>query len=295
MQLIIPMTGEGSRFTLAGFERQKPFIHIHKKPLLSWVLRIFPQIDPKNIILIFRRDHFESDKHSYIKEDLRDFASQAKIFLVDEYDKRGPLPNILKANSVIDNTLPTFVSYCDFYLHWNFNQYLNDLINLGPDGSMPCYTGFHPHLLHAENLYACAKVDKENNLVEVKEKFSFTSDNTKSLHSPGIYYYKTGALLKHYYQLALTQNLSTNSEFFCSLPFNLMLKDGLKIYAPANVERFCQWGTPRDLAEYLYWIDFVKRQDNNTLAASSKKLPEKTHKQIFSYWSNFLSLEKNLD
>lgn len=38
------MTGEGSRFTQAGFDRLKPFIKVHGKRLLWWVAQVFPQI-----------------------------------------------------------------------------------------------------------------------------------------------------------------------------------------------------------------------------------------------------------
>ena len=47
-------------------------------------------------------------------------------------------------------------------------------------------------------------------------------------------------------------------EFYMSLPFNYLVNDGLKVWCPALVEEFCQWGTPEDLDEYLFWVNSLK-------------------------------------
>lgn len=292
MQLIIPMTGEGSRFAKAGFEHLKPFIKVHGKSLLWWVLQVFPQItkfEQSNVHLIFRAEHFE--QHDYLAQELSEIAPLAQIHLLKNWDQKGPVPNILQ---VINNPTsglieqePIFISYCDFYLHWNFEKYIADLKNLDPDGSIPCYSGFHPHLLHPENLYANCQVDEQNNLVEVKEKFSFTKDKTKSLHSPGIYYFKNLEFLKKYFSKAVgdkSMKFSTNGEFYCSLPFNLMIQDGLKVFVPNNVEYFCQWGTPKDLQEYLWWMQYIKSDCSDS----------KVNEQCFKYWREFSKLTVGL-
>ena len=50
-----------------------------------------------------------------------------------------------------------------------------------------------------------------------------------------------------------------NGEFYMSLPFNYLVEDGLKVWCPDIVNYFCQWGTPEDLEEYLFWINNLKR------------------------------------
>lgn len=126
--------------------------------------------------LILREDHFKN--LPYIKSTIEEIAPEAKVFLIDQYDKRGPepVPNILRAANLIDNHLPTFVSYCDYYMQWDFEVYCRTLNELAPDGTPSCYSGFHPHLIPEDNLYACCKADANNNLLEIKEKFSYTKD-----------------------------------------------------------------------------------------------------------------------
>lgn len=38
MQIIIPMTGYGSRFVAAGYKELKPFIKVEGKSILQWIV-----------------------------------------------------------------------------------------------------------------------------------------------------------------------------------------------------------------------------------------------------------------
>jgi len=294
MQLIIPMTGQGSRFVKAGFERLKPFIPVHGKPLIEWVLKMFPGILPEKIIFILQRHHYES--MPYIQSILQEIAPLAKISLLDKYDTRGPVPNILHSSHLINDHEPVFISYCDFYMRWDFIQFNTFLHNENLDGAIPCYTDFHPHLISSPNFYACCKSDAKNNLIEVREKFSFTENKTQSMHSPGVYYFKNGALLKKYFQTAMDLNLSTNGEFYCSLPFNLMVNDQLRVLVTKNVEYFCQWGTPEDLSQYLSWFEHLVggKKTNGFHGVGRNTQASELHgfnKLTMQYWREFMTLE----
>ena len=58
--------------------------------------------------------------------------------------------------------------------------------------------------------------------------------------------------IKKYFQELIEKNISVNEEFYCSLIYNLMIRDGLKI-GVYELEHFMQWGTPNDLREYKEW------------------------------------------
>ena len=81
----------------------------------------------------------------------------------------------------------------------------------------------------------------------------------KDFHSPGLYYFKSGKLLKKYCKKLIASNQSINGEFYMSLPFNFMVQDGLKVYCPPLAEYFCQWGTPKDLEEYKEWMSLLEK------------------------------------
>lgn len=255
MQIIIPMTGYGSRFKAAGYQELKPFIKVHNKPIIEWVVKMFPG-DEDKITFICQEAHLES--LDYVRSELNRIAPNAKIFSVKNWQKKGPVYDVLRASEVIDDKLPTIISYCDYYMHWDYDAFKTEVAKRNSDGSVPCYSGFHPNLIPSKNLYASCKVDKDENLIEIKEKFSWEEDKTKARHSPGVYYFKTGEMLKKYCQKMIDAGDNINGEYYASLPFNYLVKDNLKVWCPNNVTSFCQWGTPEDLEDYLFWMNIIK-------------------------------------
>ena len=255
MQIIIPITGYGSRFKAAGYERLKPFIEVHGTPMVEWVVKMFPG-DEDNITFICRQEHLDS--LDYVASELKRVAPNARIFPIADWEKKGPVNDVMRASSIIDDNIPTIICYCDYYMHWNYGEFKEKAQERNCDGAVPCYSDFHPHLIPIKNLYASCKVDSNENLLEIKEKFSWEEDKTKARHSPGIYYFKSGEFLKKYCQKMMDADDNINGEYYASLPYNYMVKDGLKVWCPVNVSHFCQWGTPEDLEAYLFWISRIK-------------------------------------
>ena len=255
MQIIIPMTGYGSRFVAAGFKELKPFINVQGKPIVQWIIDgMYP--NEKNILFVCRKEHLDSIP--VMESRLKSIAPTARIFAIDDWAKKGPVFDVLRAENEIDDGEGAIINYCDFYMTWDWEKFKNDVLKRGCDGSVPCYTGFHPHLLPKKNLYASCRVDADENLTEIREKFSWTDDKTKTRHSPGVYYFKTGKLLKTYCKKLIDSGKTLNGEYYASLPYNFMVADGLEVWVSANVEQFCQWGTPEDMAEYLFWTECVR-------------------------------------
>jgi NDP-sugar pyrophosphorylase family protein len=247
VQLVIPMSGLGSRFASQGYRVLKPLIRVHDRPIIEWVLRMFPNIsDP---LFICKHDHLQTT-------DMENILSTAKPngkIVGIEGGKLGPVGALIAAFDQIDDAKPVIISYCDYYMIWDFMSFFSLVQNQNFDGAVPCYSDFHPHLLPKDNLYASCLTNDDNELLEIREKFSFEEDKTKALHSPGTYYFKSGKLLKKYCRALVDSGESLGGEYYVSLIYNLMVADGLRIGVPVNVEFFCQWGTPEDLEEYLYW------------------------------------------
>tara|TARA_A100001015_G_scaffold265437_1_gene313810 strand:- start:5455 stop:6264 length:810 start_codon:yes stop_codon:yes gene_type:complete len=253
-KIVIPMTGYGSRFVDQGFKKLKPFIEVHNKPIIEWVVKMFPG-DEDKILFVCREKHLE--EHEYIKSELERIAPNAKIFSISDWKKRGPVIDVLKACHLIEDHCPIIVSYCDYYMHWNYKKFKHDVVTKNCDGSVPCYTNFHPHLIPEDNLYASCKVDDNENLIEIREKFAWNKNKMLDLNSPGVYFFKNKDILTKYSNQMIDENDHINNEYYMSLPFNYLVKDGLKVWCPANIEKFCQWGTPEDLSAYIDWINFV--------------------------------------
>jgi NDP-sugar pyrophosphorylase family protein len=253
-QILIPMTGYGSRFAEQGYSKLKPFIEVHGRPIIEWVVKMFPG-DESNITFICREEHL--NELTYFRKDIERIAPNASIFSIHDWEKRGPVMDILKAKDIIEPDRPIIISYCDFYMHWDYIQFKKEVISRNCDGSMPCYSGFHPHLIPEKNLYGSCKVDEQDNLIEIREKYSWNKDKSLDINSPGVFFFKNSTILTKYCQQLVDENININNEYYMSLPFNFLVQDDLKVWCPSNVHSFCQWGTPEDLEDYLYWINKI--------------------------------------
>jgi NDP-sugar pyrophosphorylase family protein len=255
MQIIIPMTGYGSRFVAAGYKELKPFIKVQGKPIIQWIVDgMYP--DEENIMFVCRKEHLDSIEG--METELHRIAPTSKIYAIDDWVKKGPVYDVLRASDAIDDEKPAIINYCDFYMSWDWKKFKKKLSESDPDGCVPCYTGFHPHLMVQKNFYASCLTDEDDNLIEIREKYSFEKDKTKSKHSPGNYYFKSGAYLKKYCQMLVDSGQDINGEYYASMPYNFMVRDGLKVWVPTDIDYFCQWGTPEDMRESVYWLDMMR-------------------------------------
>lgn len=277
MNIIIPMTGYGSRFVAAGYQELKPFIPVMGKPIIEWIVKGMYPSDVQ-FIFVCRGEHLQKDPS--MKKKLLDLAPDAVIVSIEDWVKKGPVWDVLRAYRtlcaagsdevrIVSGEAAQFheddgviINYCDFYMSWDYAAFAKEAKERDCDGAVPCYTGFHPNLLPAKNFYASCLTDANDDLVEIREKYSFEKDKTQAKHSPGVYYFKNGELMEKYCQrLAEHDECAINGEFYASLPYNFMVQDGLKVWIPTNVTYFCQWGTPEDMREFVYWTNLVIRNE----------------------------------
>lgn len=251
MKIVIPLSGLGKRFADAGYLDIKPLIKVHGKPIIEWVVNLFP--GDNEFIFICRNEHLE---HTSLRAELQRICPEGKIVGIDGH-KFGPVYAVSKVFDLIGDDDEVIVNYCDFYQKWDFNDFRLSVADSDCAGAIPCYTGFHPHLLHPENLYASCNKDDNGMLLEIREKFSFEADKTKAFHSGGTYHFSKGLYVKKYFQMMMDENVHLNGEYYVSLVYNLMVRDGLKIMVYNKVPYFCQWGTPKDLEEYLTWSKII--------------------------------------
>lgn len=246
MQIVIPMAGIGKRFIEAGYKNPKPFIQVDGKPMIQHVYELFS--GQSHTWFICNEEHISNnDTIKILKKISNDTGT---VFSIPNENRKGPVDAVLQIARYLPNDDEVIVSYCDFGTSWDYNSFLEE--SRKADGAIACYTGFHPHMLGSDN-YAFVKMNGEY-AVKVQEKKPFTNDRMSELASNGIYYFKSGKILKHYFQKLYDQNITVGGEFYVSEVYNLMIKDGLKVVCPL-IKHMLQWGTPHDLEIYQKWSD----------------------------------------
>lgn len=252
MQIVVPMSGFGSRFTAAGYQLPKPLIDVDGLPMIAHVVRMFP--GDHDFIFICNQEHL-ANPDLHMAATLRAYAPGCKIIAVSEHNL-GPVQAVLMAEDALDSDKQTIVNYCDFCCYWDFSDFSAFVEAADCDGCVPAYRGFHPHSL-GSTYYAYIR-EEGGWINEIKEKSPFTEDPMNEYASSGTYYFRSGRLCLELFKLQVLRGMLTNGEFYASLAYNLFAERGLRA-AVYELQHFMQWGTPEDLHEYLTWSKVFRR------------------------------------
>ncbi|MCA9400535.1 MAG: NTP transferase domain-containing protein [Candidatus Omnitrophica bacterium] len=263
MQIIIPMSGTGRRFVNAGYTKIKPLIEVDGRPMIEHVIDLFSEQD--TFLFICNQDHLE---HTDLENILKKKEPNGKIIAIPPH-KKGPVFAVMQADGLIDDEDEAIVNYCDFGKWWSYQSFLKKVRDKKADGAITAYRGFHPHMLGTTN-YAFIK-EKDQWFEAIQEKEPFTDNRMHEFASDGTYYFKTGAMVKKYFQRLLENGPALNGEYYVSLVYNYLRQDGLSVWVD-EIEHMLQWGEPRDLQLYQQWSDYFSKYSDAPATSKQKKI-----------------------
>jgi NDP-sugar pyrophosphorylase family protein len=246
MQIVIPMSGFGERFRQAGYDIPKPLIEIDGKPMIAYVIEMFP--GETDMTFICNQDHLAEPAYRMEALILK-HCPQARIVGIPSH-KLGPVHAVQQVAHLLDHARPVLVSYCDYTCYWLWEDFKAFVRETGCDGAIPAYRGFHPHSLGTTN-YAYLR-EKDGWALDIKEKEPFTSNRMQEFASSGAYYFATGALMLETFDRQVGLGLHLKGEYYLSLACKLLMTEGRAV-AIYELQHFMQWGTPQDVAEYRNW------------------------------------------
>tara|TARA_B100001123_G_C15309910_1_gene1024011 strand:+ start:1253 stop:2632 length:1380 start_codon:yes stop_codon:yes gene_type:complete len=236
LNIVIPMAGEGSRFTKAGYTFPKPMIEVHKKPMIQLIVESLGLRG--KIIFIVRKSHLE--KYN-IKSLLNIIAPNCKIIVIDKLTE-GAACTVLLAKKYIDNDKPLIIANSDQFIEWSPSETMYNFSTKKIDGGILTFNAVHPK-------WSYAKVDKNDVVTEVAEKKVISNHATV-----GVYYWKKGSNFVKYAEQMISKNIRVNNEFYVCPVFNEAIKDK-KIIKISDVESMWGLGTPEDLDYYLKYFE----------------------------------------
>ncbi len=248
MRIIIPMAGESKRFQDAGYLTPKQYIDIDGKPMIHWVCEMFSPED--DFIFIMKKEHA---KNKEFIDKLETIVPKFQIVEIEKHNQ-GPLYTALAADSIVEDDEQVIFCYCDFYQHWDYRKFLWKVNSY--DGGIAVFKGFHPASF-GSTYYAYLLCNEKDEMIELREKQSFTESRHEEYASSGVYYVKSWAIYKRYAKKILEDKTAIKGEYYISLIFNPMVKDNLNVVV-FEIDKFICWGTPEDLEQYNFWSDYFR-------------------------------------
>jgi len=180
IQILIPMSGQGTRYQAAGYKEPKPMIPVNGRPMIQRLLEKFPQEWSCFFVLA------ENHKNTGLEELLRELRPLAKIIYVPRHSE-GPLVAIEQALPFLDSKKSTLISYCDYGMKWDPWDFKEFVHSTECDACVISYRGFHAHYLSPVT-YAYSRLEGEK-VKQVKEKGSFTENREREFASSGAYFF----------------------------------------------------------------------------------------------------------
>ncbi|MDI9817837.1 MULTISPECIES: HAD-IA family hydrolase [unclassified Legionella] len=232
LNVLIPMSGAGSRFVSAGFTFPKPLISIGEKPMIQ--LAVENLNVEANFIFIVRRDHYET---YHLESMLKIIAPGCKIVITDGITE-GACCSTLLAAEYIDNNAPLLIANSDQYVEWESGAFFHAMNAPNIDGGILTFESTHPK-------WSYIRLDEHANVALLREKEVISNQATV-----GIYYWTHGSDYVRYARQMIAKNIRVNNEFYVAPVYNEAIADGMKFKAYA-VDRMWGLGTPEDLQHFL--------------------------------------------
>ena len=248
MHIVITLAGHSRRFKEAGYSTPKFLINIEQKTMLEHVLSMFDERDHFHFVLNDEQVHQNPEITQWLKG--LTLINSVKVIPIHE---KGPVHSVLQIDCIPDSE-PIIITYCDFIVEWDYRRFKREIA--GYAAAIPAFQGFHPASFGDTN-YAYMRVDENNNLLELREKQSFTNERHKEYASTGIYYFANWNLFATYAKKLSIDDYQGLKEGYVSLLANLFVKDELPIKV-TEVRKFICWGTPEDLEQYLFWSKYFR-------------------------------------
>ncbi len=228
MKVILPMAGNGQRFFDDGYILPKPLIDIKGKPMFA---RVIENLWCNNAELkcIVRQDHvnqYEIDKR------ILELYPDAHIIIISGTTE-GAACTVRLATNVLGGE-PMIVANCDQLMRWDPKEFYEKIeSNLYPGGLIPVFT---PN--HNEPKHSYCKVDKYDNLLQLKEK-EIISD----IATVGVYYFGDECHWIKAHEKQMAANDRTNNEFYLAPTYNYV-EENVGVH---RIDEMIGMGTPEEL------------------------------------------------
>lgn len=270
MQILIPMAGQGQRFTEAGYETHKPVLptfdrHTGKKiPMVVCATGDLPGIEEngKNITFIDRTFHKEDGVEDTIKKHYPSCQ-----FINVENLTEGQACTCMLAEESLNMDDELLIAGCDNGMICD-----NDKFNtLRHECDVIVFTYRNNEaVLKKPDAYGWMITDSNNDITGLSIKKAISDDPMRDHAVVATFWFKKASIFVEATKKMIAEDDRINGEFYVDETIKHVMELGYhaKVF---EIDRYICWGTPDDYEEYQltyeYWKEFADKID-----ISSKKI-----------------------
>ena len=236
LTVVIPMSGNGSRFANVGYKDPKPLIPVNGKPMIELVIDNI-RIDAKYVYVV-KEEHCRDYNLEHV---LRSKTPGCEIIKINETTEGGAC-SVLLAREFIDNDKPLLMINCDQWLEWNCEDFVFKFLEQQKDALVKVSTFIVPD---RSKKWSYVAVDEEGFVTDVQEK------NPISIYgTTGAYLWRRGCDFVRCADKMILKNKRINGEFYVAPVINEIIEEGGKV-VKEECSKFWSLGVPEDLNTFL--------------------------------------------
>jgi len=266
MIVLIPLGGIGSRFKTEGFKNIKPFINIHGKPILYYLI---DKIDADYIYIPYNK---ELKKYNFEERLRTDFPKINFKFLCLSKNTRG-------ASETIKIALDNLTGYDEQILCLDGDSFYNiDIVKKWNKGNQV--------FCMPEKERDCFSFIKfVDTITNIKEK-----EKISDWACTGAYGFRSWKTLKRYCNQIIDKNIMDKGEFYISTVIGEMIKDNIKFFPGCITKNdFISLGTPQDMLKFydiciLFDLDGTLINTDEAYVNTWKELLDPYGYQVDKQW-----------
>lgn len=258
MNIVIPMAGEGKRFSDEGYTIHKPAIPTIDRrtgkelPMVVCAVMDLPGVKPggENIIFIDRDFH----KRDGVEAVIRETFGRAEFITVDNLTD-GQACTCLLAKSRIDNDKELMIAGCDNGMVIDEDAFEKEKHNA--DCLVFTYRNNESVLVNPD-AYGWMITDPENYITGLSIKKAISNNPMQDHAVVATFWFRRGEIFIKAAEKMIADDDRINGEFYVDEVIRHVLDLGYcaKVF---QINRYIGWGTPRDYEVYMQTIKYWKR------------------------------------
>ncbi len=240
---LIPMAGEGSRFSKEGFAIPKPFILVNGEYMVDQAVKCLPETDET----IFAAQ-----------------SSHMNLLPLEDYNHVVWIDKVLEGQActterlveIVEPNQSILVSACDNGVLYNENKFL-DLVN--DDENDVIVWSYRNNYTAYRNPDMYSWLDLDGDEVKSVSVKKFMGENPINEYAiVGTMFFRNRDVYLESLNKVYEKDIRTNGEFYVDSLLNEAIGLGYKV-KNFEVDHYICWGTPNDLKTYRYWQQFFNK------------------------------------
>lgn len=231
VNIVVPMAGNGSRFSTAGYIDPKPLIPVFGDPMISWVVKNIT-VPGARFIFLIRADYPDTCK-SYLES----IAPGCSVISVDKVTE-GAACTVLLAKDIINSETPLLIANSDQYIEFSCTDFVHSFLNDTYSAKISTFDG-------GRNPKWSYVGIADGVVTEVVEKKPISDHATT-----GVYLWRHGSDFVRFAEQMIAKNIRVNNEFYVAPVFTEALQAGLTVTI-SPCDRMWGLGVPEDLEYFI--------------------------------------------